>query len=208
VPTVTKKGSRVYRYYVCSGAQKNGFESCPHPSMSAHKLEHLIVEQIRVIGQDKKLQAETMKQVRRATRERRASLGAEEKTLRSSREKVQAETNGLLKALADGTTNGPAISGRLSDLEEQAAKLNQRLAEIERERQAADESTLDPNDLASALSLFDPVWNVLFPSEQARIIELLIRQIEYNGKTDKLAITFHQTGIKALAGEVNQEVTP
>ncbi len=208
VPTVTRKGSTVYRYYVCSGAQKNGFKSCPHPSMSAHKLEHLIVQQIRVIGEDSKLQAETMKQVRRATRERRTSLGAEEKTLRSSREKVQAETTGLLKALADGTITGPAISGRLSALEEQAAKLDQRVSEIERERLSDGESNFDPNDLASALSLFDPIWDVLFPAEQARIIELLIRQIEYNGKSGKLAVTFHPTGIKALAGEVNQEVTP
>jgi len=208
VPNVTKKGSRIYRYYTCSGAQKNGYKSCPHPSMSAHKLEHLIVQQIRVIGGDSKLQAETLKQVGRAIRERRTSLAAEEKTLRSSREKVQAETTGLLQALASGQTNGPAISGRLSDLEEQAAKLDQRLAEVERERQAADHSNLDPNDLASALSLFDPIWDVLFPAEQARIIELLIRQIEYNGKSGKLAVTFHPTGIKALASEVNQEVTP
>ena len=208
VPTVTKKGSRVYRYYVCSGAQKNGFESCPHPSMSAHKLEHLIVQQIRVIGEDSKLQAATLKQVRHATREHRTSLAAEEKSLRSNREKVQSETTGLLKALAGGQATGPAISGRLAELEEQAAKLDQRLAEIERERQAADHSNLDPNDLESALSLFDPIWEVLFPNEQARIIELLIRQIEYNGKSGKLAVTFHPTGIKALAGEIQQEAAP
>jgi len=205
VPTVTKKASRAYRYYVCSGAQRNGFKTCPHPSISAHKLEQLIIDQIRVIGKDKKLQAETTKQVRRATRERRASLGAEEKSLRSSREKVQTETTGLLKALAGGQATGPSISNRLSDLEEQAAKLDQRLADVERERQVADQSNLDPNDLASALSLFDPIWDVLFPAEQARIIELLIRQIEYNGKSGKLAVTFHPTGIKALAGEVNRE---
>ena len=94
-----------------------------------------------------------------------------------------------------------------SDLEEQAAKLDQRLAEVERERQAADHSNLDPNDLAFALSLFDPIWDVLFPAEQARIIELLIRRIEYNGKSGELAVTFHPTGIKALAGEVNQEAS-
>lgn len=205
IPLANKKGTKTYRYYICSGAQKNGWKTCPHPSISAHKLEQLIVQQIRVIGQDKKLQAETMKQVRRASRERRASLGAEEKSLRSNREKVQAEITGLLKALASGQTNGPAISGRLSDLEEQAAKLGQRLAEVERERQAADQTNIDPNDLASALSLFDPIWEVLFPAEQARIIELLIQQIEYNGKSGKLAVTFHPTGIKALAGEVNQE---
>jgi len=61
---------------------------------------------------------------------------------------------------------------------------------------------VEPNDLASALGLFDPIWDVLFPAEQARIIKLLIRQIEYNGKSGNLAITFHPTGIKALASEV------
>ncbi len=73
---------------------------------------------------------------------------------------------------------------------------------IERERLAAEQATLDPNDLASALGLFDPIWDVLFPAEQARIIEHLIRQIVYNGKRGDLDITFHPVGIKSLAEEV------
>jgi site-specific DNA recombinase len=95
----------------------------------------------------------------------------------------------------------------LAELEEQTATTTIRLAELERERGAANSATLDPNDLATALGLFDPIWEVLFPAEQARIIELLIRQIEYNGKSGKMAITFHPTGIKALAGEIAEKVT-
>jgi site-specific DNA recombinase len=207
VPTRTKKGSRVYRYYTCSSAQKNGHETCPHPNIAADKLEKMIVQQIRVIGSDPKLQAATIKQVKKASREQNSALNSEAKRLRSLRKKNADEAAGLLKALAGGQGAGASISGRLAELEEQAAKLDTRLAEIERERRVADQSTLDLNELASVLSLFDPVWDVLFPAEQARIIELLIRQIEYSGDTGNLAVTFHPTGIKALANEVAEEAT-
>jgi site-specific DNA recombinase len=204
IPNTTRKGPRVYRYYTCSGAQKNGWKTCPLPNIPANDLEHLIVQQIRVIGSDPKLQAATIKQVRKAAREQKTTLDSESKRLRSSRDKIRKETAGLLQGLAGGEATGASISGRLAQLEEQATKQDTRLAEIERERRVAEQSTLDLNDLASALSLFDPIWDVLFPTEQSRIIELLIRQIEYNGKSGKLAITFHPTGIKSLANEMIQ----
>lgn len=207
VPTSTRKGSRVYRYYTCSAAQRNGWKTCPHPNIPADKLEQLIVQQIRVIGADPTLQAATLKQVRHAAREQMATLHAEGKRLRATKDQVGAETSGLLKALAGGQASGTAISGRLAELEAQAATVATRLAEIDRERGAANSAALDPNDLATALGLFDPIWEVLFPSEQARIIELLICEIEYNGKSGNLAITFHPTGIKSLAGEIAQEAT-
>jgi hypothetical protein len=42
----TTKGSRRYRHYVCSRAQKRGWKSCPAPSASAGKIERLVNEQI------------------------------------------------------------------------------------------------------------------------------------------------------------------
>jgi len=53
-----------------------------------------------------------------------------------------------------------------------------------------------------ALSLFDPVWEMLFPKEQARILQLLIERLEYNGAKGTLSITFRPIGIQALASEV------
>jgi len=202
VPTTTKKGSKIYRYYTCSGAQKNGYKTCPHPSIPAAKFEHLIVQQISTIGQDPKLQAETLKQVSRIAREQTSTLSAEEKRLRVELEKATSETSGLLTALAGGELTGTSVSNRLGVLEEKTDTLQRRLAELERERVAGDVSAIDPGELASALGMFNPIWDVLFPVEQARIIELLIERIEYNGESGNLSITFHPVGIKALAGEI------
>ena len=206
VPTTTRKGSKVYRYYVCSGAQKNGFKTCPRPTLSAHKMEQLVAQQIRVIGQDPALQAEVLRQVKKATRAETGRLRAEQKQLAAKRDKVAKETTGLLQALASGQANGTAISSRLAELEAQTAVLDRRLREMEAELQAVQDSTVDAADLAQTLSLFEPIWDILFPAEQARIIHLLVRQIEYDGKSGKLAISFHPTGIKALASEIEQKI--
>ena len=48
----SRKGNRHYRYYVCAGAQKRGWQSCPAPSIRAGAIEHLVVDQIRQLGPD------------------------------------------------------------------------------------------------------------------------------------------------------------
>ncbi len=202
VPTTSKKRNTVYRYYTCSGAQKNGWRTCPKPNLQAHQMEQTIVDQIRVIGQDPKLQAATLREVHRAARETRSTLDAEERSLRKDLDTAEAEKTGLLRALAGGEACGAAISDRLADLEDRTATLAIRLAEIDRERAEAERAVVDPDELTTALNLFDPVWEVLHAPERARIIELLIDRIEYDGAADRLAVTFHPTGIKALAEEV------
>jgi len=54
----------------------------------------------------------------------------------------------------------------------------------------------------AALELFDPVWDVLYPIERARILRLLIEQIDFNAGTGKIGITFRPTGIAALHEEM------
>jgi hypothetical protein len=60
-------------------------------------------------------------------------------------------------------------------------------------------------DLKAALSLFDPVWDELFPREQARILRLLIERIDYHGGEGTLEITFRDTGIRALCKELDTD---
>jgi site-specific DNA recombinase len=43
----TTKGSRRYRYYICSQAQKRGWKTCPAPSVPAGEIERLVSEQIQ-----------------------------------------------------------------------------------------------------------------------------------------------------------------
>jgi site-specific DNA recombinase len=56
--------------------------------------------------------------------------------------------------------------------------------------------------VTKALSAFDPVGETLAPNEQARVIELLVEKVEYDGHDEQVTVTFHPTGIKALADEL------
>ena len=47
VHSLTTKGSRRYRYYLCRQAQKRGWKTCPAPSVSAGEIERLVSEQIQ-----------------------------------------------------------------------------------------------------------------------------------------------------------------
>ena len=56
-------------------------------------------------------------------------------------------------------------------------------------------------DLRAALAAFDPVWEHLTSAERARVVQLLIERIDYDGGTAKLAITFSPEGVRMLASE-------
>jgi site-specific DNA recombinase len=66
---------------------------------------------------------------------------------------------------------------------------------------AVHEGLLDEGQAATALALFDPLWQQLPPAEQARVLGLLVQRVDYDGALGKLAITFQTDGIKALADE-------
>jgi site-specific DNA recombinase len=46
-PSQSTRGTRQYRYYVCLGAQKRGWHTCPAPSVPAEQVEHLVIEQLQ-----------------------------------------------------------------------------------------------------------------------------------------------------------------
>jgi site-specific DNA recombinase len=73
------------------------------------------------------------------------------------------------------------------------------MAKLEREH-------VDPAAVRAALSSFGPVWEQLAPKEQARVIQLLVERVDYDGKAGTIAVTFHPSGIKALAAEQLHEV--
>ena len=59
----TRDGKKRYRYYVCTAAQKRGRNCCPTGSMPAGEIEQFVVDQIKCIGHDPALIAETVRQV-------------------------------------------------------------------------------------------------------------------------------------------------
>ena len=179
-PSVTRRRGKVFRYYVCNHATKNGWASCPHPSLSAGRIEAAVIERIKVIGKDPGLVAETLVQVRHVQKTRTPVLVAERRRLEREIARLRDR---------DGE-------------EVHVAKIEARLTEIAEELSTLQTAAVDKRDLARALSLFDPVWDVLFPREQERIINLLIERIEFDAVRETVAVTFRPTGIRALAEEI------
>jgi site-specific DNA recombinase len=192
-----KDGRKRYRYYVCGRAQKEGWALCPTKSVPAAEVERFVVDRIRVLGRDVGLQEETIRQARIQQAAAAKAIEAEQKSLRDERSRLNAEIRRSLPG-GDGPGTDP---DRLASLEDQARVVEEKLAEGRAQLEAARGETVDEQDLASALSLFDPVWNVLYPREKARILRLLLERVSYDGGAGTLALTFRPTGIKTLACE-------
>ena len=131
-PTHTRKGGRLYRYYVSQTILKHGAGSCPIGRVPAGEIEAAVIDQLRAVFRQPEIVAGTWK----ATREKDAGLN-------------EAETQ-------------------------------------------------------AALTRLDPLWNEMFPAEQARIVALLVERVDIG--TDGLNVRLRTDGLAALAREMRAEV--
>jgi len=110
----TKDATKRYRYYVCTAAQKRGWQSCPSRSIPAGEIERFVVEQIKCIGRDPQLVAETVRQARGQATERIEALAAEKRRLERERTGHHRELQKLARQPATGQDVGLAAA-RLAD---------------------------------------------------------------------------------------------
>jgi site-specific DNA recombinase len=197
----TKNGRKRYRYYVCSGAQKRGWDTCPSKSVPASEIEQFVVEQIKCIGRDPALLHETLAQARAQDEACLSALETEQRTLAKDLARGHAEVRKLSGQIRPGEDNNPIIA-RLADLQERIGLVEDRGRKVREQIQAIHHQLVDEGQAAQALAVFDPVWEALTPREQARVIGLLVARIDYDGSEGKVRIGFHPTGIKTLADEL------
>ena len=113
----------------------------------------------------------------------------------------QTELRKLLAEVGAGTSGGAVVS-RLAQLQERVGQIEQRIARLRAQMEAVQQERLDEAEAARALAGLDPAWDALTPDEQARVVQLLVSRVDYDGAKGKLSITFHPLGLKTLAGEL------
>jgi site-specific DNA recombinase len=199
-PAHCKKGERRYRYYTCVSAQKRGWQTCPSKSIPAGEIEALVVEQLRCVGRDAVLRREVLDQARLLADEQMAALEAEVRVLDRDLARWHSDLHDLSCQLRPGEDNSPLLA-RLADLQERIRATEERAQQVRERLRAVQEGLLDDDEAAAALSVFDPIWEMLTPREQAKVVGLLVQRVDYDGGQGKLSITFHPTGIEALADE-------
>jgi site-specific DNA recombinase len=126
-PTHTRKGARLYRYYVSQDVLKHGAGSCPVGRVPAGEIEAAIIDQLRAVFRQPEIVAGTWKAAR------------------------------------------------------------------------AQEGEISEADARAALQQLDPMWDELFPAEQARIVALLVERIEI--AEDDLDIRLRTDGLAGLVRE-------
>jgi site-specific DNA recombinase len=127
-PTHTRKGGRLYRYYISQSVMKRGTEACPVRQVPAAEIERIVIEQIRSLLQTPEVIVQTWRAARKTD-----------------------------KALAE-------------------------------------------SDVRAALLEFEPLWNELFPAEQARIIELLVERVDL--QPDGIDLRLRVEGLTSLCSDL------
>jgi len=200
-PSHTAKGNKKYRYYTCVNAQKRGWQKCPSKSIPAAQIEGLVVGQIKGIGHDPALLDAVLAQAKEQEAARTAEGEAEQRGLERELARHHADVRKLTGQVRPGEDNAAAIA-RLADLHEQIGKVEERLAAAREQMATVHRGHLDDEAAADLLRLFDPVWDALAPTEQARVIALLVEGVDYDGAQGKVAIRFHASGVRTLADEL------
>jgi site-specific DNA recombinase len=127
-PTHTRKGGRLYRYYVSQTLLKHGAGSCPVGRVPAGEIEAAVIAQLRAVFRQHEIVAGTWKAAR-------------------------------------------AQDGEITDA-----------------------------DARTALQQLDPMWNELFPAEQARIVALLAERVDIG--SEGLSVRLRMDGVGSLAREL------
>ncbi|WP_173935084.1 recombinase family protein [Chelativorans sp. Marseille-P2723] len=127
-PTHTRKGDKLYRYYVSQSVLKRGANACPIARVPAAEVENAVIDQLR----------------------------------------------GLLRAPEIIIGTWRAARSEINELPE---------AEVR-----------------DALERLDPIWDELFPTEQARIVQLLVERVDL--AADGLAIRLRTLGLAGLVAEL------
>jgi DNA invertase Pin-like site-specific DNA recombinase len=127
-PAHTRKGGKLYRYYVSTDVLKRDADRCPIRRVPAGKIENAVIDQLR----------------------------------------------GLLRA--------PEI--------------------VVRTWRAARQSTvgIDETEVREALQRLDPLWDELFPAEQARIVQLLVERVDVG--LDGADIRLRTEGLTSLVADL------
>ncbi len=127
-PTHTRKGGKLYRYYVSQTVLKHGAGSCPVSRVPAGEIETAVIDQLRAVFRQPEIVAGTWKAAR--------------------------------------TQDGEVTEA----------------------------------DAGDALTRLDPLWDELFPAEQARILALLVERVDIG--IDGLKVRLRVDGLGGLAREM------
>jgi site-specific DNA recombinase len=201
--TYSAKGNYKYRYYVCMNAQKRGYSNCPTRSVNAQAIEDAVIDALRKIACDSKAQEQSIKSLRESLQEEIEHLKEEQKNIGSEVQDLSIRIKGLKESLEHdkGDQSLPAIE--VNNLKGKLLNDERLMSEMRIKKIQIEEELVTREEFMEALSVTSPVWDTLFPQEKRRILKLMLREVDYDGRNGTLGLTLNGKGIKLLNSEIN-----
>ena len=199
-PTYTNRHSRMYRYYHCAHAAKHGPDSCPTRTLAAGEIEGAVIEHLRGVFRTPELVAATFRAAQEQMTQHLEQLTRRRTDADLTLQMLKEEASRLMAS----ETSLP-VSTRLGELrglmEEQELALHHLRGEIE----TATAASFTEQEVIEALSALDPVWEQLFPGEQARIVKLLVDRVEVHPQGAEIHI--RADGMRSLVDELRDDAS-
>lgn len=201
----TKGGNKRYRYYVCSAAQKRGWHTCQSKSIPAKQIDDFVIDQIKKTGYAPELIQDVVTSVADKMKGQLKQLDDERLALDRDTARWNSEIRKTTALIRPKETDSPAIA-RLADLHERVSHNERRLNAVLSELQKISNNLLTQQDVETAMTTFDPIWESMTLREQIRLVQVVVKQVEYDGETGRVTITFDPIGIKRRAEHASKDL--
>jgi len=160
-------------------------------------MERIVVEQISKVGQD---QERLQKILTEASKLRKTRLA----DLELDRHRLERELKILTESFAQAngaSDNGKPPASGLETIRENIGHLERRLAENQEQALALQPQPLGVEQAVQTLTTLEQRFGVLPVIEQAHLIQLMVRRVDYDGGQGKLALTLDPAGLMAVLEE-------
>ncbi len=189
-----KNKRNFYRYYRCTNAIKNGHDACAVGTLPAGEIERVVINEVRGLTTDEALLTQVLSDANTTIDAELAAVRRERDDLRREQKRHHEE----LQSLVTGGQATTEVTARIADLHARLSAADQRLPHLESRIAELGRQTVTLAEARAVFADFDNLWESLIPREQARLLELLISTVEYDGDAGTVSVTFRPTSIRSL----------
>jgi len=188
--TYAKKGSRLYRYYLCTTRHKRGEESCDAPPLPAQQIEDCVVALIQQIGLDPDLRDQALAQTLQQREDRRVKLRDEQSRVAQRQQGIEERVHRLIATIEASASPPASLLERLHTEETKLRSAKSILAEVDTQLASLDAETVDGERLIEGLSRFDLLWSSLVEKERILLLHQIVDRATYDPRSQDVAIRF------------------
>lgn len=201
--TYTKKPSqKAYRYYICMRAQKEGRHICPTKSVSAQHFEDQVIDCLKKIAADTEEKQKRVELLRKQLESELDGLSSQQDKLTKEIDEIVSRMQEIKVLIVNSESGNEQSVETIKGLQEKLQDNERHLSTIRVEKSNIEDKIITKNELNEALIINSPVWDTLFPIEKKRILRLLLKEVDYDGSTQKMGLALSEKGLKILCSEI------